>query len=146
MGRKTRRRIQTRPKPTLPTSFQCPFCNRLGTLQIKIKKDRENKWESFAEINCTCDAFPESHDVIMKNIRSIDEKVDIHGEFLDLVHRLDSIEDWVEQLERLEFRAKKVKKSRQKIEIEKEEETGTVEEKKEEVIKDKSEDRFDDYL
>ena len=145
MGRKTRRRIQTRPKPTLPTSFQCPFCNRLGTLQIKIIKDRENKLESFAEINCTCDAFPKSHDVIMKKIRSIDEKVDIHGEFLDLVHRLDSIEDWVEQIERLEFKAKKVKKSRKKVEIEIED-SGAVEEKKEEAIIDKSEDRFDDYL
>lgn len=144
MGRKTRRRIQTRPKPSLPTSFQCPFCNRLGTLQIKIKKDKVSKWDSYAEINCTCEAFPKAHDVIMKEIKSIDEKVDVHGEFLDLVHQLDSVEDWVDKLDRLELRAKKVKKSRKKVEIEEEESSPKVEKKEE--IKDESEDRFDDYL
>ena len=143
MGRKTRRRVQTRPKPSLPTSFQCPFCNRLGTLQIKIKKDKTSKWDSFAEINCTCDAFPKAHDVIMKEIRSIDEKVDIHGEFLDLVHQLESIEDWVDKLDRLELRAKKVKRTKKKVEIE--EESAEKEEKKKEEPED-SEDRFDDYL
>ncbi|MFW9991330.1 MAG: hypothetical protein ACFFD4_04645 [Candidatus Odinarchaeota archaeon] len=72
MGRKTRRRVPTRPKPTIPDIFECPNCNEQS---VHVEIDRKAKT---AVVECgTC------HIRNLISIKSIDEKIDAYGSFID---------------------------------------------------------------
>jgi len=75
MGRKRRRKVQTRPRPTLPTVFECPECSEVA---VRIKIDRKTRT---AEIHCgACKLNAQKH-----NVKQIDELVDVYGDWLDEV-------------------------------------------------------------
>ncbi|MCK4934976.1 MAG: hypothetical protein KAR79_05260, partial [Simkaniaceae bacterium] len=40
MGRKTRRRVPTRPRPSIPDIFECPNCNEQSVRVTIDKKSR----------------------------------------------------------------------------------------------------------
>ena len=73
MGRKTRRRVPTRPRPSIPDIFECPNCNEQS---VRVTIDRKSK-TAVAE----CGHCHVSE--IGIQVRSIDEKVDVYSEFID---------------------------------------------------------------
>lgn len=72
MGRKRRRKVVTRPKPSLPDIFECPACARTS---VRVTIDKKTRT---ALVECgACKIRQE------RRVRSIDERVDIFGDFLD---------------------------------------------------------------
>ncbi len=73
MGRKRKRIVRTKPIPTLPNVFDCPVCGTGKSVNIEI--DRKIKT---AIIRCgTCKTQA------TRPIRSIEERVDVFGDWLD---------------------------------------------------------------
>ncbi|MHA1166951.1 MAG: transcription elongation factor 1 family protein [Candidatus Hodarchaeales archaeon] len=77
MGRKTRRRVITRPRPSIPDIFECPNCNEQS---VRVTIDRKSR-TAIAECG-HCHASE-----IGIPVRSIDEKVDVYSEFIDRYYR-----------------------------------------------------------
>ena len=73
MGRKTRRRVPTRPRPSIPDIFECPNCNEQS---VRVTIDKKSR-TAVAE----CGHCHVSEIGIL--VRSIDEKVDVYSEFID---------------------------------------------------------------
>lgn len=71
MGRKTRRPVRTRPKPSLPIIFECPRCEATA-IQIDLK-------DNVATINCGNCHLSDA----IADLPKIAEKVDVYGDFLD---------------------------------------------------------------
>ncbi|MHA2272676.1 MAG: transcription elongation factor 1 family protein [Candidatus Hodarchaeales archaeon] len=76
MGRKRRRKVQTRPRPTLPKVFECPECSETA---VHIKIDKKTRT---AEINCGACKLSAHR----PKIKQIDEFVDVYGDWLDEVY------------------------------------------------------------
>ena len=87
MGRKKRRKVQTRPKPTLPTIFECPECSEVA-VRIEIAYhtvDGGNKEIGTATVTCgNCRLSREIY-----NVKKIEEAVDVYGNFLDQFYEED---------------------------------------------------------
>lgn len=73
MGRKTRRRVPTRPRPSIPDIFECPNCNEQS---VRVTIDRKSR---MAVAECGHCHVSE----VGIPVRSIDEKVDVYSEFID---------------------------------------------------------------
>lgn len=78
MGRKRRRKVRTRPKPSLPEHFECPSCGEGQSVTVEI-----NHKTKIALITCGMCGIHEER----TNIRNIDEKVDIYGDWIDEYYR-----------------------------------------------------------
>ncbi len=82
MGRKKRRKVRTRPKPTLPTIFECPECSEVA-VRIEIKELGSMR---MAEVSCgNCRLSRELH-----HVKKIEEAVDVYGNFLDMFYSEES--------------------------------------------------------
>lgn len=75
MGRKTRRPVVTKRRPSIPRVFNCPRCEAQA---IKIKMDGA-EFERFAIIDCgRCHI-----NMTVTGIKSWSEPVDVYGDFID---------------------------------------------------------------
>lgn len=71
MGRKTRRPVQTKRRPSIPRVFKCPKCEAQA---IKIHLDGD-----IAKIDCgRCHL-----NMMFTEVKSVSEPVDIYGDFID---------------------------------------------------------------
>ncbi len=78
MGRKKRKTVRPRPRPRLPTLFECPICTDYSpTPTMTIDIDRR---KGIAIINCPRCGFKQ-----VRTIRKIDERVDIYSKLIDEV-------------------------------------------------------------
>ncbi|MFX1250965.1 MAG: transcription elongation factor 1 family protein [Promethearchaeota archaeon] len=87
MGRKRRKKVRTRPRPSLPTIFECPKCESTS-IRVEVGKKTGT-----AEIKCgnkECGLLEEV------KIKSYDEPVDIYGKWLD---KYEEIEEELEDEE-----------------------------------------------
>ena len=85
MGRKTRRPVQTRRRPSLPKIFQCPRCEAQA---VKIQIDTV---ATMATIDCgSCHL-----NVVIENVKSMSEPIDIFGDFIDRYYEsLEGMEEF----------------------------------------------------
>ena len=83
MGRKRRKKVRTRPKPTLPTVFECPHCGN-KTVHVEI-----NRRANLAKIACSsCEIIADE-----RPVGRLDEPVDIfHLWFDEVMERESQIE------------------------------------------------------
>ncbi|MFX0060638.1 MAG: transcription elongation factor 1 family protein [Candidatus Hermodarchaeota archaeon] len=94
MGRKRRKKVRTRPKPSLPTIFECPKCES-NSIRVEIGKK-----EGTADIRCGNKDCGLKEEV---KIKSYDEAVDIYGKWLDKYEEMEEeIEEEPEEEEKLE--------------------------------------------
>ena len=76
MGRKRRRKVATRPRPSLPRVFECPESSEVA---VHITIDKRNR---MAQIYCgACKLTAQRH-----NIKQLDELVDVYGDWLDEIY------------------------------------------------------------
>ena len=73
MGRKTRRKVPTRPKPSIPDIFECPNCNE-NAIHIDINRKTKTATATCGNCHVSQENIP---------VRSIEEKVDVYGNFVD---------------------------------------------------------------
>jgi transcription elongation factor Elf1 len=73
MGRKIHRKVVTRPKPSIPTIFDCPRCEAQA-IKIEI---RENP--SIATVICGSCKLSKTY----TDLKSVYDKVDVFGKFVD---------------------------------------------------------------
>jgi len=73
MGRKRKRIVRTKPIPTVPTVFDCPICGAKNAINIEINRDIRT-----AIIRCGKCKVQAS-----RPIRTIEEQVDVFGDWLD---------------------------------------------------------------
>ncbi|MFX0092752.1 MAG: hypothetical protein ACFFBD_13405 [Candidatus Hodarchaeota archaeon] len=78
MGRKRRKKVRTRPRPSLPTIFECPICEA-NSIRVEINKNSRT-----AEIKCGNSECAFSTEVPVK---SYEEAVDIYGKWLDEISK-----------------------------------------------------------
>ena len=81
MGRKRKRIVRTKPIPTVPTTFDCPICGASKAINIEI--NRKIRTAVIRCGNCKVQAT--------RPIRTIEEQVDVFGDWLDeLLEESDS--------------------------------------------------------
>lgn len=95
MGRKRRKKVRTRPRPSLPTIFECPLCEANS---VRIEVNKKNKT---AEIKCGNSECSLTTEV---SIKSYDEPVDIYGKWIDgfAKEKTDYDEEETEKIELIE--------------------------------------------
>ena len=81
MGRKTRRPVQTKRRPSIPRVFKCPKCEAQA---IKIHLDG-----NIAKIDCgRCHL-----NMMFTEVKSVSEPVDIYGDFIDRYYLTLEVEE-----------------------------------------------------
>ncbi len=73
LGRKRKRIVRTKPIPTLPTVFDCPLCGASNSVHIELQRNIKT-----AVIRCGKCKIQAT-----RPIRSIEERVDVFGDWLD---------------------------------------------------------------
>jgi len=74
MGRRKSRKVQkAKPKPKVPSVFDCPFCNHAKSVSCTMRKESNS-----AKLRCSvCDESFEA------NINPLSQPVDIYCQWLD---------------------------------------------------------------
>eukprot|EP01004_Peranema_trichophorum_P000345 NODE_10381_length_520_cov_16.256927_g9733_i0.p1 GENE.NODE_10381_length_520_cov_16.256927_g9733_i0~~NODE_10381_length_520_cov_16.256927_g9733_i0.p1 ORF type:complete len:139 (-),score=36.44 NODE_10381_length_520_cov_16.256927_g9733_i0:48-464(-) len=80
--RKARKKPTTKEKPKLATSFDCPFCDHSGTVEVKMNYKK-------GHATLTCGVCSTGYSM---QISSLDDPVDVYHEWIDKCKLVNSEE------------------------------------------------------
>eukprot|EP00741_Cyanophora_paradoxa_P007238 tig00001094_g7002.t1 len=81
MGKRAKKtKVVKAKRPTIPTSFDCPFCNHSGSVDVKIDREKNT-----GRVNCRVCA--ESYQVVTNKLS---EPVDVYSEWIDECEKINA--------------------------------------------------------